>query len=255
MKAKKSFGQHFLKSPHVIQKMTALIKHQSTVNHILEVGPGKGILTQAVVGLDMNFKVVELDRDMVAYLLEHQIVSEDQILFNDILKVDFSTLFNGAEFLCIGNFPYNISSKIVIKLVASHAFVPWGLGMFQYEMGKRITGTLGSKDYGSLAILTQSYFDVGMEFKVKPGDFSPPPKVMSAVVSFSRKEVLPSFPYQTLEKLLRSAFAHRRKKLKNNLTLPIYLPLLDQFDIADLRAEQVPIEVYHAMANWVQSNI
>ncbi|GAA5220217.1 16S rRNA (adenine(1518)-N(6)/adenine(1519)-N(6))-dimethyltransferase RsmA [Membranihabitans marinus] len=253
MRAKKSFGQHFLKNTHVIDKMIAVIDGWVDTNHILEVGPGKGVLTMSAKNLGKEFKAVELDRDMVEYLHDNDILGIDQLIADDVLELNFREVFEGQPFILIGNFPYNISSKIVVKMISQNDLVPHGLGMFQYEMAQRINGKMNTKDYGSLAILTQSFYDCTIIFKVKPGDFSPPPNVMSAVVRFNRKAELPSFSYRTLEKIVRAAFAHRRKKLRNNFFNPDYKVLMEELKIGDLRAEQVPIEVFHEMAKAIEA--
>lgn len=244
MKAKKSFGQHFLKNKHLTVNMAGVVEKNDPTGKILEVGPGKGVLTVELMKIAEKFKAVELDRDMVEYLLDHEILKEDQLISEDFLQLDLEEVFDGDSFTLAGNYPYNISSRIVIKMIRNHELIPFSLGMFQYEMAKRITGKQNTKDYGSLSILTQLYYDCKIIYRVKPGDFSPPPKVHSAVVQFRRKENFPGPGVDQLEKVLRRSFAHRRKKIKNNLTTPEEQRLLKEMGLSDLRAEQIPMETF-----------
>lgn len=244
MKAKKSFGQHFLKNTHLTRNMAQVIATHHAQNRVLEVGPGKGVLTRDLLAVADEFKAVELDRDMIAFLLTEGILEDSQLIREDFLRLDLTRVFGGESFTLVGNYPYNISSQIVLKMIHHHHLIPFSLGMFQLEMARRITGSMNTKDYGSLAILTQLFYDCKIVYKVKPGDFAPPPRVHSAVVRFKRKEELPDLPVRTLEKHLRRAFAHRRKKISNNLNAAGELEILKQMDLADLRAEQIPMEVF-----------
>lgn len=244
MKAKKSFGQHFLKNTYLTANMARVIQVQSANKYVLEVGPGKGILTRDLLNVAEEFKAVELDRDMISILLSEDILQDDQLIKEDFLRLDLNSVFDGAEFTLVGNYPYNISSQIVLKMIHHQSLIPFAMGMFQYEMAKRITGSMNTKDYGSLSILTQLYYDCKIIYKVKPGDFSPPPKVHSAVVQFIRKEHSPALPVRTLEKYLRRSFAHRRKKIKNNLHNDEEQKMLSDMGLSDLRAEQIPMEIF-----------
>lgn len=244
MKAKKSFGQHFLRNTHLTANMAGVITDHQAGERVLEVGPGKGALTRDLLGVAKEFKAVELDRDMIDYLLQEGILHDDQLIRKDFLELDLGQLFDGKAFTLVGNFPYNISSKIVLNMLYHQERIPFAMGMFQYEMARRITGSMNSKDYGSLSILSQLFYDCKIIYRVKPGDFSPPPKVHSAVVQFIRRAEQPDLPVRTLEKYLRRAFAHRRKKIRNNLSAEREVEILNEMGLADLRAEQIPVEVF-----------
>ena len=244
MKAKKSFGQHFLRNTHLTANMAGVIIDHQAGERVLEVGPGKGALTRDLLAVAKEFKAVELDRDMIDYLLEEGILRDDQLIRKDFLELDLGQLFAGKEFTLVGNFPYNISSKIVLNMLYHQELIPFAMGMFQYEMARRITGSMNSKDYGSLSILSQLFYDCKILYRVKPGDFNPPPKVHSAVVQFVRRVEQPDLPVRTLEKYLRRAFAHRRKKIRNNLSADCEVEILNEMGLADLRAEQIPVEVF-----------
>lgn len=244
MKAKKSFGQHFLKNTHLTANIARVIQDKNARDRILEVGPGKGILTKDLLKIALQFKAVELDRDMIEILLSENILMEDQLIKDDFLRMDLEKVFDGQDFTLVGNYPYNISSQIVLKMIHHKDLIPFSTGMFQYEMAKRITGSMNTKDYGSLAILTQLFYDCKIIYRVKPGDFSPPPKVHSAVVQFIRKKEFPKLPVRTLEKYLRRSFGHRRKKIRNNLHSELEQKVLAEMGLTDLRAEQIPMDVF-----------
>src|SRR5690606_14353228 len=158
MKAKKSFGQHFLKNTHLTANMARVIEEHQAQDRILEVGPGKGILTVELMKITDRFKAVELERDMISYLLSENILDENQLIQDDFLQMDLTKVFEGKSFTLTGNYPYNISSQIVLRMIYHHALIPFSMGMFQYEMAKRITGSMNTKDYGSLSILTQLFY-------------------------------------------------------------------------------------------------
>lgn len=244
MKAKKSFGQHFLLNTHLTANMARIIRDQKAHERILEVGPGKGVLTRDLLKIADQLKAVELDRDMIQLLIDERILTKEQLIKEDFLRLDLTRIFDEKEFSLVGNYPYNISSQIVLKMIYHHNRIPYSMGMFQYEMAKRITGSMNTKDYGSLSILTQLFYDCKILYRVKPGDFSPPPNVQSAVVQFIRKDEIPDLPIRTLEKYLRRSFAHRRKKIKNNLNSIPEKNILVDMDLADLRAEQIPMDVF-----------
>ena len=244
MKAKKSFGQHFLRNTHLTANMAGVITAHQAGDRVLEVGPGRGALTKDLLPVADEFKAVELDRDMIDFLLTEGILRDDQLLRQDFLHLNLAQVFDGKSFTLVGNFPYNISSRIVLNMLYHHELIPFAMGMFQYEMARRILGTMNTKDYGSLSILSQLYYDCKMIYRVRPGDFSPPPKVQSAVVQFVRKADPPDLPVGILEKYLRRAFAHRRKKIKNNLSAEAEVEVLNEMGLADLRAEQISSDVF-----------
>lgn len=244
MKAKKSFGQHFLMNTHLTANVARIIQEKNAYDRILEVGPGKGILTRDLLKVASQFKAVELDRDMIDVLISENILTADQLIKEDFLRLNLTEVFQGQDFTLVGNYPYNISSQIVLKMINHHPLIPFSMGMFQYEMAKRITGSVDSKDYGSLSILTQLYYDCKIAYRVKPGNFTPPPKVHSAVVQFTRKKEFPDLPVSVLERYLRRAFNHRRKKIKNNLHSEPEQEVLSEMGLSDLRGEQIPMDVF-----------
>ncbi len=224
---KKSLGQHFLKDDTICLKIVDALK-QNTFSHLLEVGAGAGALTKHLVELkDINFKTVEIDDEKVPYLLNHYPALEGKIIHQDFLTLDvpFSN-----EFVVIGNFPYNISSQILFKVLDWKMQVPVVIGMFQKEVAVRVAAKPNSKDYGIISVLIQAFYDVTYLFDVPPSSFNPPPKVMSGVIKLTRK---PSFANFKSEKqffsLVKAAFNQRRKMLRN--------PLKSMFDTTVLQEE------------------
>ncbi len=215
--AKKSYGQHFLVNSSILQKIAQTILKFDTQN-LLEIGPGKGALTNYLLNSNSVFKAIELEHDMQDYLIQHAVLTEDQLIRADVLKVDFSNCFNNQEFVLCGNFPYNISSQILIKTLQNARHIPVMIGMFQKEVVMRIISAPGSKEYGTLSVMTQLMYDCKKCFDIHPAAFSPPPKVMSSVLELRRRpDVLPDEVFASLQKLVRVSFQYRRKTLRNNL--------------------------------------
>jgi len=176
LKAKKSFGQHFLNREDIAERIASSLKINDNVEHpVLEVGPGKGMLTKYLLEKYPKLKVVEADEDMVNYLQKYYPQLENRILSGDFLKVDLGAVFEGQEFSLIGNFPYNISSQIVFHMIKFRAYVPEMVGMFQKEMADRIIAKPGGKDYGIISVLAQAYYEGKMLINVDRTCFSPPP--------------------------------------------------------------------------------
>src|SRR5690606_413789 len=180
--AKKSYGQHFLTNEAYASQIAKSIRPQNDANNVLEIGPGRGFLTKYLVQQPFQLRVVEADADMVRYLQKNYPELEDRIIFLDFLKVSLERVFEGQEFTIIGNFPYNISSQILIKMINSHALVPEMVGMFQKEVAERVIAPPGSKTYGVISVLVQAFYTGEMLFTVGPEHFNPPPKVQSAVI-------------------------------------------------------------------------
>ncbi len=245
VKAKKSYGQHFLINENAAEKIAYGLIRAEGIKNVLEIGPGKGVLTKYLVRQKINFKAVEADRDMVAYLEEHYPVMRNRIIFLDFLKLDLSRVFEGEPFYLIGNYPYNISSQIIFKLLKHKNLVPEMIGMFQREVADRIIAPHGSKTYGVLSVLTQAFYEGKRFMKVSPGSFSPPPKVDSAVIRLTRKE---NFELPCSEQLFRAvvktSFGQRRKMMRNTLKA-----LVDDTDILESelltkRPEQLSVEEF-----------
>lgn len=238
---KKSLGQHFLRDNHIIEEiLNALSKH--AFDQLLEVGPGGGALTQHLYKLpEVKFKAVELDQEKIDYLSKTFTGLSSQIVSGDFLKMEMP--FENA-FTVIGNFPYNISSQILFKLLDWRDNVPVIIGMFQKEVAQRVASAPRSKDYGVLSILIQAYYNVEYLFDVPPESFNPPPKVMSGVIRLTRRtEPIPMKSEKAFKLLVKTAFNQRRKTLRNALkgVLP---PEELQKDIYTKRAEELSVATF-----------
>jgi 16S rRNA (adenine1518-N6/adenine1519-N6)-dimethyltransferase len=257
MKAKKSFGQHFLVNEHIAQKIATSLKRSEGYANVLEVGPGKGVLTKYLAQQDIQLKVVEADQDMVTYLTASKIVKPEQIIFLDFLKLSMEKVFDGAPFYLIGNYPYNISSQILIRMVHYRHLIPEMVGMFQKEVADRVVAPPGSKTYGVISVLVQAYYTGGTLMDVSPGNFSPPPKVQSSVIRLVRKEI---FQLGCDEKLFRTvvktAFNQRRKMLRNTLKPLINDPTVLEAPLFTQRPEQLSVSDFVNITNIIsQQNI
>lgn len=243
MRAKKSFGQHFLQREDLALK----ICNSATVpaGRILEVGPGTGVLSKYLAGNNYSYKAVEADDDMVSYLLQHYRSMEGKIIASDFLKLKLDQVFEEQEFSIIGNFPYNISSQIVFKMLEYKEFVPEMVGMFQKEMAMRIVAGHGSKDYGVISVLTQAYYEGEYLFSIGPSAFNPPPKVNSGVIRLVRREEpLVKNSYKIFRMIVKTTFNQRRKMLRNTLK-----GLIDNPDVLDdpvfsKRPEQLSVKEF-----------
>lgn len=210
---KKSLGQHFLKDEGVCQRIVVeLTKHPFT--NLVEVGPGGGALTKYLLQLPgINFKAVEVDDEKVVYLQKTFPQLQGKIIHQSIL--DVAPPFN-EPFTVVGNFPYNISTEIVFKIIEWKSTVECMVGMFQKEVAQRLAAKEGSKVYGVTSVLTQAYFDVEYLFEVSEESFNPPPKVKSAVIRLLPKaEAVPVRSDSHFKNLVKTAFQQRRKTLRN----------------------------------------
>lgn len=212
---KKSLGQHFLKDEGVINKIIKALKDTSFKN-LLEVGPGGGALTKHLIEIpNINFKAVELDREKIPFLEKNYPKLKGHLINDSFLDIDIP--FN-EPFTVIGNFPYNISTQIVFKILKWNQMVPCAIGMFQKEVGLRIAAKEGSKVYGVISVLAQYYYDAEYLFDVSSQCFNPPPKVESGVIKLTlRKDRHPITSERALWVLVKTAFNQRRKTMRNSV--------------------------------------
>lgn len=241
---KKSLGQHFLKDESVCKRIVTALQ-QNDFTQLLEVGPGGGALTKYLLPLPgISFRAVELDDEKVAYLEKTYPAIQGKIIHRSILDIDAP--FEGA-FTVVGNFPYNISSQILFKVLDWKEQVPVMIGMFQKEVAERVVSKPGSKVYGILSVLVQAFYEVEYLFDVPPESFNPPPKVMSGVIRLQRKSDLLSMKSErALFTLVKAAFNQRRKMLRNSLKSLFEEEFLKD-PLFDKRAEQLGIEQFAAL--------
>lgn len=238
---KKSLGQHFLKDEKVVDKIiAALLQHP--FENLLEVGPGGGALTKYLVKISsIHFKAVELDEEKIMYLLKEFPVLKGQIIHQSFLDIDRPF---DEPFTVIGNFPYNISTQILFKVLEWKEYVPVVIGMFQQEVAERAAAKEGSKIYGVLSVLLQYYYKVEYLFPVGNEAFIPQPKVQSGVIRLTRREnFLPVKSERAFWVLVKTAFNQRRKTLRNGVkSLLSKEELEDHF--FDRRAETLSVEEF-----------
>lgn len=243
---KKSLGQHFLHDENICRKVIEHLGHTAGMN-LLEVGPGGGALTKYLLQWeDINYKAIEIDEEKVLYLKKTYPALKEKIIMKDILKADKPF---DAPFSVIGNFPYNISSPILFKVLDWEPDVPEVIGMFQKEVAQRVASGPGSKVYGILSVLMQAFFKVEYLFDVNEQCFTPPPKVKSGVLRFTNL----GNPHNITDRkrfitIVKAAFGQRRKTLRNALksTLPATAltdPLMDK------RAEQLSVADFVSLYN------
>lgn len=243
VRAKKALGQHFLTDKNIAMSIVKALGADNPVRDVLEIGPGMGVLTQYLLKReDIDLRAVEIDDESVRYLSKNFPDIEGKLFEADFLKIDMDSLFEG-DFRVIGNFPYNISSQIFFKILDNKDRVPEVVCMIQKEVADRIAETPGSKVYGILSVLLQTWYDIEYVLTVGPGAFAPPPKVKSAVIRLKRNG---RQGLECDEKLFRTvvktAFNQRRKTLRNALK-PLFRQDTDTSDpIFDLRAERLSME-------------
>ena len=260
VRAKKHLGQHFLKDQEVARKIAETLLLNGYDN-VIEIGPGTGVLTQYLLEQDINLLALDLDQESIEYLktdfeINHlkllQRKKSFEVRYADFLKENLSTLFNGAPFGITGNFPYNISTQIVFKMLEYKDRIPEFTGMFQKEVAKRICEKEGSKAYGILSVLVQAFYEAEYLFTVHPEVFNPPPKVQSGVLRLTRKDNLTIDCSETLLKtVVKAAFNQRRKTLRNSLKTLQLSENLTKDAIFDKRPEQISVADFIALTKKI----
>jgi 16S rRNA (adenine1518-N6/adenine1519-N6)-dimethyltransferase len=253
---KKHFGQNFLIDRNIIEKIIASISPQDE-DHIIEIGPGQGAITQYIAGQCNQLDIIEIDRDLVTQLQSDYITDESVIIHpTDALKVDLSAI--STHFRIIGNLPYNISTPLLMKLIEFYPYCVDAHFMLQKELVDRICSPHGNKTYGRLSVIMQYYFTTHHLFNVKPSSFYPPPKVDSAILRLTKKERShQANSIETFHALCRNAFSQRRKTLRNNLKNWLAKTTIDHierdFDLSR-RAETFSPDEFITISNLIESN-
>jgi 16S rRNA (adenine1518-N6/adenine1519-N6)-dimethyltransferase len=238
---KKSLGQHFLKDENVCRKIVEALK-QNPFDRLLEVGPGGGALTKYLLQLDsIDFKAVELDDEKVEYLINTYPNLKQRIIHRNFLEIEKP--FKG-NFTIIGNFPYNISSQILFKVLEWKEDVETVIGMFQKEVAHRIAAREGNKTYGVLSVLVQAFYKVEYLFDVNEKCFQPPPKVKSGVIRLVPVEQKLRMRAETdFFMLVKTAFNQRRKTLRNAVKNLFDSTVLEN-ELFNKRAEQLSVKEF-----------
>lgn len=243
VKPKKHLGQHFLKDDSVCKRMVEAVPLQEKKISIVEVGPGTGALTKFLIHReDFDVNLVELDEESVKYLNIHFEELAGKIHFLDFLKIDLQTLMGTNPFMVVGNFPYNISSQILFKVLDYKDQIPMVVGMFQKEVAERIAKPPGSKQYGIISVLLQAFYDIEYLFTVNEDVFDPPPKVKSGVIKLVRNNVDDlGCSHKLFKRVVKTAFQQRRKTLRNSLKSMISDDVDTSIPIFSERPEQLSV--------------
>jgi 16S rRNA (adenine1518-N6/adenine1519-N6)-dimethyltransferase len=250
--AKKYLGQHFLKDLNIARKITEAL-HTEKYSGILEIGPGMGVLTDFLVKIPgINLRVIEIDRESVAFLKKKYPGESTFIIEGDFLTADLTDLFPGP-FAVIGNFPYFISSQIFFRILEYRDLIPEVVGMIQKEVAERICHGPGSRTYGILSVLLQAYYDAEYLFTVGENVFIPPPKVKSAVIRLTRNErTALDCDEEFFIRVVKTAFNQRRKMLSNALK-PLGLKVPGEFSLK--RAEELSVEDFIRLTAMLGSRV
>ncbi len=247
---KKSLGQHFLKDENICKKIVDALQQES-FTQLLEVGPGGGALTKYLLHIPgISFKAVELDEEKVQYLAANYPALEGKIIHKSFLEIDAP--FDGA-FTIVGNFPYNISTQILFKILDWRQQVPVMVGMFQKEVAQRVAAPPGNKIYGVLSVLVQAFYTVSYLFDVSEQCFTPPPKVKSGVIKLYRREDVPVMKSErAFFIVVKAAFNQRRKTLRNAVRALFDAEVLNDA-IFDKRAEQLSVDDFASLTFKMRS--
>ena len=218
VRPKKNLGQHFLTDLSIAKRIADTVDVPYSDLPVLEVGPGMGVMTQYLVQKPRPLKVVEIDRESVAYLNENFPKLRENILGADFLRMDLREVFDGQQFVLTGNYPYDISSQIFFKMLDNRDLIPCCTGMIQHEVAVRMAAKPGNKQYGILSVLIQAWYNVEYLFTVEPSVFNPPPKVQSAVIRMTRNKVEHlGCDEQLFKRIVKTVFNQRRKMLRVSL--------------------------------------
>ena len=256
VRAKKALGQHFLTDESIAHRIVDALQPELTdidgrdtdggaKMPTLEIGPGMGVISKYLLEReDLDFKMIEIDRESVDYLLSHYPKAYGRVLEGDFLKLSLEAIYGDRSFCVIGNFPYNISSQIFFRILDYRESIPQVVCMIQKEVAERIAEKPGSKTYGILSVLLQAWYDIEYLFTVGSGAFAPPPKVQSAVIRLRRNgRTELGCDVALFKTVVKTAFGQRRKTLRNSLK-----PLIQSRDIStadsifDLRPETLDVE-------------
>ncbi|MBA3681138.1 MAG: 16S rRNA (adenine(1518)-N(6)/adenine(1519)-N(6))-dimethyltransferase RsmA [Bacteroidetes bacterium] len=254
VRAKKHLGQHFLNDENIARNTVEALLEKDKTSFIVEVGPGTGVLTQFLINTVDDFLAMDVDQESVDFLKVKYPDKKDKIIFSDFLKADLQQVA-GQKFNVVGNFPYNISSQIMFKVLENKNSVDYVVGMFQKEVAMRLAEKPGSKVYGILSVLLQAFYEIEYLFTVHENVFTPPPKVKSAVIRLTRNNVQKLDCDEDLfKKVVKTTFNQRRKTIRNSVrTLfnnnELRHPLLDK------RPEQLSVAQFVELTQFVQDQM
>jgi len=248
VKAKKHLGQHFLTDLNIAQKIVNAVPQDELA--ILEIGPGTGVLTQYLIERD-NFTAFDIDIESIEFLKQKYPQFADKIVFQDFLEADLTPFASKGKFKVVGNFPYNISTQIMFRVLEHRADITSLVGMFQKEVAQRIAEKPGSKAYGILSVLLQAFYKIDYLFTVSEHVFNPPPKVKSAVIRLTRNSTVAlECDEELFFKVVKASFNQRRKTVRNSVKVLSGNSVVESVFL-DKRAEQLSVPDFVALTNAI----
>lgn len=252
VRAKKHLGQHFLNDKNAAQRIVEALDPSLGFTQVLEVGPGMGVLSDFLLQkTEYETSLIDIDDESIDFLAEKYSELGDRLIHGDFLTLDFSKHF-GEKMAVIGNFPYNISSQILFKILDERQRVVQMAGMFQKEVAERCVAKPGSKEYGILSVFLQAYYKVEYLFTVKAGAFNPPPKVLSGVMRMTRNAVTQlDCDEQLFWKVVKAGFNQRRKTLRNALSAVVVKDRMSDNPLYELRAERLTVADFVQLTNEI----
>ena len=243
MKARKSYGQHFLVQEGAAEQIASYAENYRDVDFIVEIGPGLGALTKFLVAYAKPILAIEADKDLIPILYNNfGNYPNLKLVHANFLKYDIREDRPDQNFILIGNFPYNISSQIIFSLIEYRNECPALIGMFQKELADRIIAPPGSKTYGAISAMLQLYYTGERMFNLEPGAFNPPPKVRSTVITLTRRSDSPEVDFKTYRRIIKMAFGQRRKKMRNSIGHLYEEQLAKTHPYFDERPEQLGVD-------------
>lgn len=253
VKAKKHLGQHFLTDLGIAKQIVDALTLHEGYQHVLEIGPGMGVLTQFLKDhTNFTTHAIDVDYDSVMYLKNHFPTMEKNIIYGDFLQMDLGLITDNKPFAVIGNFPYNISTEILFKVLDNKNLIPEVVGMFQKEVAERIAAKPGSKTYGITSVLLQAFYSIEYLLTVNENVFNPPPKVKSGVIRLTRNKTQTLNCSETFFKtVVKTAFNQRRKMLSNSLK-PYLNDEIKTLEVFNLRPEQLSVEQFVELTNILE---
>jgi len=255
VRAKKHLGQHFLHDKRIAERIVEALPQEAYKEDLLEIGPGTGVLTNFILPKkETGFFGLDLDEESITYLKQQHPKRAESFIYCDFLQYDLNYITKN-KFNVIGNFPYNISTQIMFRVLEFRNRIEYVVGMFQKEVAKRIAEKPGSKEYGILSVLLQAYFTIDYLFTVNEGVFSPPPKVKSGVIRLKRNATKKLDCNEELFfKVIKMAFNQRRKTLRNALKAMLN-EQTTTLEILNKRAEQLSVNEFVFITKEIEKTI
>jgi len=250
VKPKKHLGQHFLKDEGVSERISDSLTGHGNYEFIIEIGPGTGALTKYLLNREEELLCLEVDQESIQYLNKQ--LPKLKVLEQDFLKFELSKI-NKEKIAIAGNFPYNISSQILFKVLEDKGKIFELVGMFQKEVAERVAAGPGSKKYGILSVLIQAYYEVEYLFTVDENVFNPPPKVKSGVIRLQRRDADPACNEHLLRKLVKITFNQRRKMIRNTIK-GLLGGNQTQHPLYTKRPEQLSVQDFIDLTNFLESH-